>query len=402
MFDLTLTREQEQILRDQVIDLAQPGPILRDFQTVLDYVGLEGVKAGGKYNLLPIEAIPVLNERLSRPLRLQLKRPQLRSHPYLQGLHLLFRASGLSRVEGSGDKARLVLDPALLEQWQGLNPTERYFNLFEAWLRAGHPEMIGERGRGYPGEYYSECLMQWRAVRSDFPLGIGSEVSVPALMDLFGLIHVENPNDLLQRYARVAVAGVPFGDAVLTLLSERVSPFAMIEDGDSDDEEESGAIRLGHWQPLFQPYFPEWQHNLVAPAPEFRDGVFVFRVSLGKVWRRIAIPAESSLEELAACILKSVNFDNDHLYEFVYRDRRGAQVHVMAPYCDEGPWTDDVHVGDLPLNPGESMLFHFDFGDDWRFDVRLEEIESPGGKLKAPKILEKKGKAPEQYPGADW
>jgi hypothetical protein len=411
MFDLTLTTEQEQILRDQVIDLTQPGPVLRDFQTVLDFVGPEGVKAGGKYNLLPIEAIPELNERLSRPLRLKLKRPQLRSHPYLQGLHLLLRASGLSRVEGSGDKARLVVEPSMLGQWQGLNPAERYFNLLEAWLRTGQPEMIGERGRGYIGEYLTECLMTWQFVlarptmfRSNPSPWMVRETCLFALTDLFGLMHVEHPRGSVQRWAPAGVQRVPFGDAVLTLLQERASPYSAAEDVavEEEDEGSSEGVRLGAWQPLFQPYFPEWQRNLVPPAPVFREGVFVFRVSLGKVWRRIAVPADANLETLANFILDSVDFDNDHLYEFVYRDRLGATTRVVHHYGDEGPWADEVRVGDLPLNPGQSMVFHFDFGDDWRFDVRLERIEPPGSKIKAPKVLEKQGKAPRQYPDAEW
>ncbi len=109
---LILSQEHERILREQVIDGNQPGPILRNFQMLLDSVGPKGVKAGGKYNLLPIDVIGELDRRLSRPLNLELKRPQLRSHPYLQGLHLLFRATGLGRVDAVGSKARLLVDPA--------------------------------------------------------------------------------------------------------------------------------------------------------------------------------------------------------------------------------------------------------------------------------------------------
>src|SRR5262249_33079568 len=143
--------------------LNQPGTVLRDFQMLLEFVGLQGVKAGGKYNLLPIDAIKDLDQRLSRPLRLRLQRPQLRSHPYLMGLHLLLRATGLSRVEGKGDKARLVLDPHLIESWNSLNPVERYFTLLEAWLLFARPEMIGERGSAYDDGYLYECLMALRS-----------------------------------------------------------------------------------------------------------------------------------------------------------------------------------------------------------------------------------------------
>ena len=126
---------------------------------------------------------------------------------------------------------------------------------------------------------------------------------------------------------------------------------------------------LGIWQPLFQPYFPDWRRNLELPEREARDGSLIFRVSIGKgMWRRIAMPADATLDGLASWILKAVNFDSDHLYEFNYRDRLGADVSIFHPMMEEGPSTDEVTVGDLPLDTGQTMEFHFDFGDDWRFE----------------------------------
>ena len=110
MREQDFTRNHETCLRDQAISDSEPGPVRQDFQMLLDFVGPQGVEAGGKYNLLALKFIGELDSRLSRPLNLSLKRPQLRSHPYLQGLHLLLRASGLAIVEGVGAKAKLVVD----------------------------------------------------------------------------------------------------------------------------------------------------------------------------------------------------------------------------------------------------------------------------------------------------
>jgi hypothetical protein len=99
--------------------------------------------------------------------------------------------------------------------------------------------------------------------------------------------------------------------------------------------------------------------------------------------------------------MKSVNFDSDHLYEFIYRDRFGAKVEAHHPFMDEGPWTTEVRIGDVPLKVGESMRLVYDFGDNWQFDVKLERIDPPNRRMKTPKILEKHGKAPEQYPRWD-
>src|ERR1700722_19336263 len=109
-----LTEAQEQCLRDQTITADQPGRILRDFGMLLDFLRPGPVETAGKYNLLPIKFLGELDSRLSHPLHLKLQRPQLRSHPYLQRLNLLLRASGLSLIKGSGAKARMVLDPDMI------------------------------------------------------------------------------------------------------------------------------------------------------------------------------------------------------------------------------------------------------------------------------------------------
>ncbi len=412
-----LTKAEEQCLRDQVITVDQPGPVLRDFRVILDFLGPDGVEAAGKHNLLPIKLVGELDDRLSRPLHLKLKRPQLRSHPYLQGLNLLLRASSLSRVQGSGAKGRLVLDPEMLVQWNQLNATEQYFNLLEAWLRFGRTEMVGERGRPW-GDLLTGCLQAWQSVPEEgqrFVLKEPDDVYIPglyrelfqlALMDLFGLVGVEHAHPTVTPWRPAGLKHIPFGDALLGLLASRLygSPRIDLLTQEDEDQEEGGleVPRFGAWQPLFQPYFPEWRENLQLPTSEPRGGTFVFRISLGQVWRLIAMPADDTLDDLVHWILRSVNFDNDHLYQFDYRNRLGATVSVRHPYMEEGPWTDEVPIGTLPLEPGQTMDLTYDFGDNWEFTVKLERIEPPDSKIKAPRIVEKHGKSPEQYPDSDW
>jgi hypothetical protein len=121
-------------------------------------------------------------------------------------------------------------------------------------------------------------------------------------------------------------------------------------------------------------------------------------VSLGKIWRLIAMPAESLLDDLVAQILQSVKFDDDHLYEFTYRDRFGNKVSACHPAVGFGIPTDRTRLADLPLDPGQPMNLTYDFGDEWPFLVTLVRMEPPGAKLKGPRILESHGKAPRQYP----
>ena len=42
--------------------------------------------------------------------------------------------------------------------------------------------------------------------------------------------------------------------------------------------------------------------------------------------------------------------------------------------------------------------FLFDFGDQWEFDIQTESV-NVGSAIGKPQVLEKHGKAPEQYGG---
>lgn len=150
---------------------------------------------------------------------------------------------------------------------------------------------------------------------------------------------------------------------------------------------------------MFQPYVPAWRNNLLLVAWSFREGVHVFKVSLGRgLWRRIVIPGALSLDELANKIIGAFEFTYDHLYQFSYPNRFGAKTHANHPYMDDGPWASEVRVGDVPLQEGQSMTYLYDFGDRWEFEVTLERVDPPDRAMKEPAILDARGEAPEQYP----
>lgn len=167
------------------------------------------------------------------------------------------------------------------------------------------------------------------------------------LMDLFGLISVQHgPPEPGKGWRIERIRRTSSGDALLALL---LAGFF----GDLNNILRLQAIAripFGVLQPVLQPYFPAWKNNLSVPEWTFRAGTYIFKVSLGRIWRRIAIPGNQTLDALASAILNAVRFDHDHLYEFTYRNRFGVSERVNPPYMDEGPWTSEVLVGDvLPL-----------------------------------------------------
>jgi hypothetical protein len=86
---------------------------------------------------------------------------------------------------------------------------------------------------------------------------------------------------------------------------------------------------------------------------------------------------------------------------FSYKDRFGRAIEIHHPYSAgdfDSTSADEVRVGDLPLYQGMRIGFLFDFGDQWEFDIQTENmnVDSVIGK---PQVLERHGKAPEQYGG---
>jgi hypothetical protein len=158
-------------------------------------------------------------------------------------------------------------------------------------------------------------------------------------------------------------------------------------------------VHPGTLLPFIQPYRPEWRRPLDLPLAEFQPGLYVFKVSLtGDVWRQIFIRDIATLDDLSTAILYAFDFDQDHLYRFVYATRFGLEAEFVHPEMDDGLSAEDVRVGDLPAKPGFHMIYNYDFGDDWLFDVSLERIEPlhPGPGLY--RIGDRQGESPEQYP----
>jgi hypothetical protein len=401
---LELSEKASTLLQQQTITATEPGTIVQDFDRLLAIMGDRGLPVSGKRHLFSsMQLLADLNAQLSQPIQIDLQRPQQKSYPNVHGLYLLLRATEIAELVSVGKTTCLKPNPEHLAAWQSLNPTEKYFTLLEAWVIRASAELLGE-GRD-PLKDGTRVLRMWsqkmakpqtyRDYNIQTNLNYWPGLYNLALMQMFGWVTINSPKPEAGKGWRVKqVTPLPWGDAIATLLLN-----AYVEQHFIWPSEQDFNHPWGQLQPYVQPFFPEWQHNLPSPAPlERQTGTYVFKVSLGKIWRRIAISSESTLEALASLILTSVDFDSDHLYLFSFRDRAGRTIEVHHPANDwqNAPRTDEVLIGDLPLKPGMSMTYLFDFGDHWEFDLLLEAIQPGQPKRNSNKILERHGKAPKQ------
>jgi hypothetical protein len=144
---------------------------------------------------------------------------------------------------------------------------------------------------------------------------------------------------------------------------------------------------------------------------------YLFKVTIEgfdgrRLWRKIAMRSNATLYGFAGAILDAFGFDFDHCFGFysntkrnMYDSERVYEYFVDLKEEDEGlevtpdaKPTKKTRLDKVWKKAGDTMLFLFDYGDEWRFPVRLEQVGAVRKGAKYPHVIDSKGEAPEQYP----
>lgn len=431
----------------------EPTPVLEDFDTFIHYM-VEHSPGLTKVNqFIRRKDLYQLNQKMKTHSILDATpRIDQPSYPLLHLFHHLSFAGKL--FQKSFEKSRTSLKPTeRIQMYEELTPEEKYFFLLETlWVdsnweklqgkdlgRAPSPnivsyvmEFIGEqqpgekvqtrKRSGYKGfTDFGEMVYNWEyfliyftffgiwqftqvidedTSRRDFraesitPTAFGVTIA-PMLSEARELARWNLPyrRKTLNEWKIIPGAALPTEG--VHIFYKRSEYIKLKEDIEIDTEEEGAPFFLA-----FVQLVPEGQLQKTLPREkfEFVDGTYVFKVALGKnLWRRIEMSADDTLLELHYVIQKAYSFDADHLYSFFMDGKAWSGEKFTCPFEDEGPHVDEARIGELGLRAGQSILYLFDYGDEWRFQVELEEIRKEEPKPREPKVIEKKGKAPEQY-----
>ncbi len=155
---------------------------------------------------------------------------------------------------------------------------------------------------------------------------------------------------------------------------------------------------VGLLQPLLREVFPNWEHLFGEREATFWGGDYQFKVSYGKVWRRISLPAQYTLNALATMILSSFDITNDHLYLFQLRSATGRPMAIFHAAMEELPRVTEVKLGDLPIDIGGNFEFVFDLSNEIRFKICLEAISPESQGSRKARLLEGEGEIATQDP----
>ena len=144
-----------------------------------------------------------------------------------------------------------------------------------------------------------------------------------------------------------------------------------------------------------------------------QNDTLIIRAALqGKasIYRDIEIEPSKSLYRLAEAITSAFGFDFDHAFGFYSGLTTAAMLRTHPKYelfVDMG----DADPGVLGVKKtqvtqafpaiGHTMLFLFDYGDEWRFLLKLIGTGKKVAKVRYPRLVASRGNAPEQYPDCD-
>jgi hypothetical protein len=143
------------------------------------------------------------------------------------------------------------------------------------------------------------------------------------------------------------------------------------------------------------------------------NDTFILRAGLdGKmsIYRDIEIEPSKSLYRLAEAIVTAFGFEFDHAFGF-YSGLKPATLmrtlpryELFADMGDAAPGVGGVkktRISQAFVEIGHTMVFLFDYGDDWCFRVSLKAKGTKLAKTRYPRVVATRGDAPPQYPDPD-
>lgn len=441
---------------------SKPVPILNDFLLFTDYLKNNKIVLTKANEYISRVNLHQINQMMANPVKDNTERSEQPSYPLLHLFYNLIIAGNFFRkVPAKG--GRLALEPTeRCQMYDARTLTEKYFFLLETlWVDVDWDKLDTSYFRS-SWEYTVPTALSFLSeqmpgqkiyIKNCNTLGPESAFIKLSALNLifsyFGFWQVTRDESIADKYPKShfspeAIIPTYLGVMMAPILTEcrplrlwnlpirrlygewNVIPGSPLPQENADSIIERSERRLGRgnvrvsfirpdesrggedfYRP-FAPFFKTGELENTLPRKnkgnrcELVDGTFIFKVSFQKnVWRRIEMAARHNLEDLHIAIQEAFDFGNDHLYCFFMDNKLWSHERFTSPDDDEGPFANEVRIGELDLMKCQKILYLFDYGDEWTFTVELEDISQNLPIPLKPRIIEKKGKSPKQYPYYD-
>ena len=218
----------------------------------------------------------------------------------------------------------------------------------------------------------------------------------------------------LDTHVKVVPALVgPLADALAEALTDD-------DDDDIDDEEAfnglvDGLLDIAGARPL--PNMPAIATGGTrAPANAKRKGpkkdanapMYQLKVSIQRtsppIWRRLLVRSDVTLGDMHTIIQNSFEWENYHLHAFQVGGRGGDVYGPPDPRPFGQPDLDEnaCALGQVLPAEGDSMVYTYDFGDDWEHKITVEQVLPAEPNAPVARCTGGRGRGPAEDSGGPW
>jgi len=389
---------------------------LSDFDKFVDYISTKDVTIGKATKYISKKYLFEINEIMSIKQQDVTANSTQPSYPLLYLFYRLAVESKLfseSKIKGG----KLALKPTKrIEMFKRLSEVEKYIYLLEIlWVDCdfeklefqsyGHLDVLEVVTKM---DIFKKKKANKRILVNEFSRDIST---ILLYFSYFGVMDVMEDAELKLKlkysiskiFFVKEVILTPVGEKIIKILDEKRN----LTDWNISHRKEYGEWNIKFDEEFFVPFKGifedvELEKTLPRKKIKFKDGIYTFKVSLDKgTWSKIQISAHCTLHDLHNLIQEAFEFDNDHMYSFFMDGKPWSKNSFKCPYEDEGISADEVEIGELDLSEKESFIYIFDYGDEWRFNIEVFDVQNEVIEEFQGEIIESKGKLPQQYPDFD-
>ncbi|KRE62947.1 plasmid pRiA4b ORF-3 family protein [Nostocoides sp. Soil756] len=134
--------------------------------------------------------------------------------------------------------------------------------------------------------------------------------------------------------------------------------------------------------------------RLTPPPPE--PGLLTVAIELvgskPRIWRRLALPGDLTLDRVHPLLQAAMGWTDSHLHHFQPGiGRRYDEPYFLTEFDveegDEGVLETEARIDQVLRDPGDRMLYLYDFGDGWEHRLTLESVSPLTPETRQPACL---------------
>ena len=140
-------------------------------------------------------------------------------------------------------------------------------------------------------------------------------------------------------------------------------------------------------------------------SPKASTGADIYQIKVTlrhvkpPVWRRLEVPADIRLGKLHEVLQIAMGWTDSHLHGF----RKGHDSYGVPDPDFPGDFKNERNVRfDHLAAEGETIVYDYDFGDNWEHDIKIEKVVPPQKGVHYPRCTKGKGACPPEDCGGPW